>query len=33
MYGIICIETEWHVTKKKNRLTLNSEPLLKLFCK
>ena len=22
MHGIICIETEWQVTKKKNRLTL-----------
>lgn len=29
MHGIICIETEWQVTKKKNRLTLNSEPLLR----
>lgn len=28
-HGIICIETEWQVTKKKNRLTLNSEPLLR----
>lgn len=28
-HGIICIETEWQVTKKSNRLTLNSEPLLK----
>ena len=28
MAGIICIETEWQITKKRNRLTLNSEHLL-----
>ena len=29
--GIICIETEWQITKKKNRLSLNSEPLLRFL--
>ena len=29
--GIICIETEWQITKKKNRLSLNSEPLLRFM--
>ena len=28
-HGIICIETEWQITKKSNRLSLNSEPLKK----
>lgn len=28
-HGIICIETEWQITKKSNRITLNSEPLMK----
>lgn len=27
--GIICIETEWQITKRSNRLSLNSEPLMK----
>lgn len=27
--GIICIETEWLITKSSNRLSLNSEPLMK----
>lgn len=27
--GIICIETEWQITKRQNRLNLNSEPLMK----
>lgn len=28
-HGIICIETEWQITKKSNRRSLNSEPLMK----
>lgn len=28
-HGIICIETEWQITKKSHRLNLNSEPLMK----
>lgn len=28
-HGIICIETEWQITKRANRLSLNSEPLMK----
>lgn len=28
-HGIICIETEWQITKRSNRLSLNSEPLMK----
>lgn len=28
-HGIICIETEWQITKRSNRLNLNSEPLMK----
>lgn len=31
MAGIICIETEWQITKKSNRLSLNSEPLIKFI--
>lgn len=27
--GIICIETEWQVTKRNHRLSLNTEPLMK----
>lgn len=30
-HGIICIETEWQITKKGNRLNLNSEPLVKFI--
>lgn len=29
--GIICIETEWEITKKNNRVSLNSEPLLRFM--
>lgn len=29
--GIICLESEWVVTKKKSRLQLNSEPLLQFL--
>lgn len=28
-HGIICIETEWQITKRGNRRNLNSEPLMK----
>lgn len=28
-HGIICIETEWQITKRSNRLSLNSEPLMR----
>ncbi|MCH5244379.1 MAG: hypothetical protein J1F29_05710 [Lentimicrobiaceae bacterium] len=28
-YEIICIETEWQITKRKNRSPLNTEPLVK----
>ena len=31
MAGIICIETEWQITKKRNRLTLNTEHLLRFI--
>ena len=31
MAGIICIETEWQITKKRNRLTLNTEHLLRFL--
>ena len=31
MAGIICIETEWQITKKANRLSLNSEPLIRFI--
>lgn len=31
--GIICIETEWEITEKGNRLPLNSEPLLEFISK
>lgn len=27
--GIICIETEWQITKRGSRLSLNTEPLMK----
>lgn len=30
-HGIICIETEWQITKRANRLNLNSEPLMKFI--
>ena len=30
-HGIICIETEWQLTKKGNRRNLNSEPLMKFI--
>ena len=29
--GIICLETEWHITKKRNQISLNSEPLLRFM--
>lgn len=31
MAGIICIETEWQITKKSNRLPLNTEPLIRFI--
>ena len=31
--GIICIETEFEITSNKNRLHLNSEPLLQFLSK
>lgn len=31
MAGIICLETEWQITKRGNRLTLNSEPLMRFI--
>ena len=31
MKGIICIETEWQITTKGNRRSLNSEPLIKFI--
>lgn len=30
-HGIICIETEWQITKRANRLNLNSEPLMRFI--
>ena len=29
--GIICLETEWQITKKRSQLSLNSEPLLRFL--
>ena len=29
--GIICLETEWHITKKRNQVPMNSEPLLRFM--
>lgn len=28
MHGIICIETEWQITTKQNRRSLNTEPIV-----
>lgn len=30
-HGIICIETEWQITKKGSRRAINSEPLVKFI--
>ena len=28
-HGIVCIEIEWQITKRKNRRSVNSEHLMK----